>query len=103
MRTVTVRLPDELADAIEEESRATRRSKSDVIRERLQSAGTSAPQAVDPGLHPRPHRVGGWVAAGPREPYKYYLRARVMAANVIADSSFLVTLLGQRERQLAVG
>jgi Arc/MetJ-type ribon-helix-helix transcriptional regulator len=48
MKTVTVRLPDELVDDIEEESRATQRSKSDVIRERLQSPGKSAKQAVDP-------------------------------------------------------
>jgi Arc/MetJ-type ribon-helix-helix transcriptional regulator len=47
MRTVTVRLPDELADAIEEESRATQRSKSDVIRDRLQSA-TARNQDADP-------------------------------------------------------
>jgi Arc/MetJ-type ribon-helix-helix transcriptional regulator len=48
MRTVTVRLPDALADAIEEESRATHRSKSDVIRERLQSAGETGKETVDP-------------------------------------------------------
>ena len=48
MRTVTVRLPDELADAIEKESRATQRSKSDVIRERLQSAGDAPSQTADP-------------------------------------------------------
>ena len=35
MKTLTVRLPDELAARIEAESRARKVSKSDVIRERL--------------------------------------------------------------------
>jgi Arc/MetJ-type ribon-helix-helix transcriptional regulator len=75
MRTVTVRLPDELADAIEEESRATRRSKSDVIRERLQSAGTSAPQAADPLASIR-DLIGSVDGLPPDlgSRYKYYLR-----------------------------
>jgi Arc/MetJ-type ribon-helix-helix transcriptional regulator len=37
MRTLTVRLPDALAAEIEDESNARNLSKSDVIRERLQS------------------------------------------------------------------
>ena len=37
MKTLTVRLPDELAAEIEEESRGRRISKSDVIRDRLTS------------------------------------------------------------------
>lgn len=37
MKTLTVRLPDALAAEIEAESRARKMSKSDVIRERLNS------------------------------------------------------------------
>lgn len=36
MKTVTVRLPEQLVASIESESRAREMSKSDVIRERLQ-------------------------------------------------------------------
>jgi hypothetical protein len=42
MKTLTVRLPEALVAEIEAESRERRRTKSDVIRERL-SAGTKAP------------------------------------------------------------
>jgi predicted DNA-binding protein len=37
MKTLTVRLPDELAKAIEAESRAAGVSKSDVVRRRLEA------------------------------------------------------------------
>jgi Arc/MetJ-type ribon-helix-helix transcriptional regulator len=41
MKTLTVRLPDALVAAIEGESRARRRSKSDIVRECLtRGAGT---------------------------------------------------------------
>ena len=40
MKTLTVRLPESLAAAIEAESQARRISKSDIIRERLQRAAT---------------------------------------------------------------
>ncbi|HEV8240527.1 MAG TPA: ribbon-helix-helix protein, CopG family [Thermoanaerobaculia bacterium] len=39
MKTLTVRLPDELVAQIEAASRAQGRSKSDVVRERLRIAG----------------------------------------------------------------
>lgn len=39
MKTLTVRLPENLVAEIESESRSRRVSKSDVVRERLQSAG----------------------------------------------------------------
>ena len=39
MKTLTVRLPENLVAEIESESRLRRVSKSDVVRERLQSAG----------------------------------------------------------------
>lgn len=38
MKTLTVRLPDELAAQIEAESRARKISKSDIVRDRLASA-----------------------------------------------------------------
>lgn len=38
MKTITVRLPEELAADIESESRATGISKSDVVRRRLEGA-----------------------------------------------------------------
>jgi Arc/MetJ-type ribon-helix-helix transcriptional regulator len=41
MKTLTVRLPEPLVADIEAESRQRRISKSDVIRERLQSAAKS--------------------------------------------------------------
>jgi Arc/MetJ-type ribon-helix-helix transcriptional regulator len=39
MKTLTVRLPENLVAEIESESRSRNVSKSDVVRERLQSAG----------------------------------------------------------------
>ena len=43
MRTLTVRLPDELAAQIEAESRRRKLSKSDVVRERLSRARSRNP------------------------------------------------------------
>lgn len=42
MRSLTVRLPDELVAQIEAESKARGRSKSDVVRERLNVGGERA-------------------------------------------------------------
>jgi len=42
MKTLTVRLPEPLAAAIEAESQARKISKSDVVRERLRPARSSA-------------------------------------------------------------
>ena len=42
MKTLTVRLPDALANAIEAESRTRGISKSDVVRERLERAPAAA-------------------------------------------------------------
>jgi hypothetical protein len=41
MKTLTVRLPEALVAEIEAESRQRRRSKSDVVRERLATASSS--------------------------------------------------------------
>ena len=47
MKTLTVRLPDELAAQIDSESRARRVSKSDIVRERLsQREPTADPLAA---------------------------------------------------------
>jgi len=48
MKTLTVRLPDALAAAIEEEARRRRLSKSDVVRERLERT----PVAKEPNAPP---------------------------------------------------
>ena len=42
METLTVRLPEALAQDIEAESKARKISKSDVVRERLQRAAVAA-------------------------------------------------------------
>ncbi len=44
MKTLTVRLPDALISQIEVESRRRRRSKSDIVRERLANAAASPRQ-----------------------------------------------------------
>jgi Arc/MetJ-type ribon-helix-helix transcriptional regulator len=44
MKTITVRLPEALVAEIEAESRLRKLSKSDVVRERLQMAGSPAGQ-----------------------------------------------------------
>ena len=48
MKTLTVRLPESLAAAIEAESRRRRISKSDVVRERLERAAPAAREASSP-------------------------------------------------------
>ena len=42
MKTLTVRLPESLAAAIEAEARQRRLSKSDIVRERLERAAAAA-------------------------------------------------------------
>lgn len=46
MKTLTVRLPEPLVADIEAESRGRKISKSDVVRERLQHAGSSRRQSA---------------------------------------------------------
>lgn len=48
MKTLTVRLPEPLAEDIEAESRDRKISKSDVVRERLQVAAGSARRHAAP-------------------------------------------------------
>ena len=47
MKTLTVRLPDDLAAQIEAESRARKVSKSDIVRDRLASATPQRTASVD--------------------------------------------------------
>ena len=44
MKTLTIRLPDLLAERIEQESQARRVSKSDVVRERLAALPPARPE-----------------------------------------------------------
>lgn len=48
MKTLTVRLPESLAAAIEAESRLRKLSKSDVVRERLQRTSSAAREPSSP-------------------------------------------------------
>jgi hypothetical protein len=48
MKTLTVRLPDSLAAAIEAESRLRKLSKSDIVRERLERPGSAAREPGSP-------------------------------------------------------
>jgi len=47
MKTLTVRLPDELASQIEAESRARKLSKSDIVRDRLIAARPAQSVSID--------------------------------------------------------
>lgn len=47
MKTLTVRLPEELAAQIEAESRVRKVSKSDVVRDRLASVAPQRPSSLD--------------------------------------------------------
>ena len=76
MKTLTVRLPEPLAAAIEAEARARRISKSDVVRERLERAVTAAREPGAP-----PYDIADLVGSVDRLPAdlgrnkKRYLRA----------------------------
>ena len=76
MKTLTVRLPDELAAQIEAESRARGRSKSDVVRERLSMAGeqTRGSHAMLDSIRDLIGSVDGLPSDLGRN-YKKYLRA----------------------------
>lgn len=50
MKTLTVRLPEALIAEIEAESRERRRSKSDVVRERLSMGKRSASKSALPAI-----------------------------------------------------
>jgi len=76
MKTITVRLPEGLAAEIETESRNRRRSKSDIIRERLQHAPAGRPRP-DAGLQAIADLIGSvdGLPADLSARKKHYLRA----------------------------
>jgi hypothetical protein len=66
MKTLTIRLPDILAERLEQESKARRLSKSDIVRERL--AALPAKPAEDP-LTDILKKV--WAAKVPSQPPRF--------------------------------
>jgi hypothetical protein len=76
MKTLTVRLPDAIAAAIEAESRLRGVSKSDIVRERLQPAAPGAKERGSPA-----YAIANLIGAAEGLPAdlsaraKYYLRA----------------------------
>lgn len=94
MRTITVRLPKMLAAAIEAESRGRKISKSDAIRECL-SRGPEFPQKTALPLPAIADLIGSLDGLPPdlSAHKKRYLQTIVIAASVIVDASFIVTLL----------
>jgi predicted nucleic acid-binding protein len=100
MKTLTVRLPNNLASQIENESRARGLSKSDVVRERLTGAGPA-----DNKLPASYLAIADLIGSidDPRLPRDLSARKNttsrrpVMAATVVVDASFLVALLLVRD------
>ncbi|HET9768236.1 MAG TPA: ribbon-helix-helix protein, CopG family [Thermoanaerobaculia bacterium] len=76
MKTLTVRLPEELVAQIEAESRALGRSKSEVVRERLSLAGkqTRGSHAMLDSIRDLIGSVDGLPSDLGRR-HKHYLRA----------------------------
>ena len=77
MKTLTVRLPEGLVAEIEAECRERRRSKFDVVRERLTLAGRRRPRRVPPAVIAD---LIGWVDGLPADlgrRKKAYLRKRI--------------------------
>jgi Arc/MetJ-type ribon-helix-helix transcriptional regulator len=73
MKTLTVRLPETLVAEIEAESRQRRRTKSDVVRERLRRAGGPHSQRSSPAIADLVGSVDG-LPADLSERLKVYLR-----------------------------
>ena len=98
MKTLTVRLPEQLVAEINAESRERKMSKSDVIRERLQARSKSGKHLSTPV-----ELIGdliGSVDGLPRDlsaRKKHYLKAAAMAAKVLVDAGFVVALLSRRD------
>jgi Arc/MetJ-type ribon-helix-helix transcriptional regulator len=100
MKTLTVRLPNAVAAAIERESRRRRISKSDVVRERLQEITRSSDRP--PTLEAIAHLIGSvdGLPADLSSRTKHIICAsQAMAVTVLADTVFFVALLNHRRRQ----
>ena len=106
MKTLTVRLPEALAAQIEAESRERRLSKSDIVRERLTRTEPSD-QKRPAGYELIADLIGS--IDDPRLPTdlsarkKHYLKAAIMAANVVVDAGFLAALFIVRDFQSSLG
>jgi hypothetical protein len=92
-RTVTVPLPDALADEIEAESRKRGVSKSDVVRERLERA------RAETGLPPQLHDIAeliGWIED--HLPADLVARGRMaFAETVLVDTGAFAALFRRRD------
>jgi hypothetical protein len=74
VKTLTVRLPEALVAEIEAESRARRRSKSDVVRERLAAGARPRSRPIPPAIADLVGSVDGLPADLSRRK-KWYLKA----------------------------
>jgi hypothetical protein len=74
VKTLTVRLPEALVAEIEAESRQRRRSKSDVVRERLSLAGRPRSRRTSPAIDDLVGSVAG-LPADLSQRKKSYLRS----------------------------
>jgi Arc/MetJ-type ribon-helix-helix transcriptional regulator len=82
VKTLTIRLPDSLAAQIEQESRARRVSKSDVVRERLRQpqpvpAGSSMKDLIGDILEQ------SWTAKVPAAPRRFNSAKKQKLAEII--------------------
>ena len=76
MKTLTVRLPETLVAEIEAESRERRRSKSDIVRERLSVSTKKAPQGALPDIIADVVGVVDDLPPDMSERVKHYLKIR---------------------------
>ncbi len=79
MKTLTIRLPDALAERIERESCARRVSKSDIVRERLDQP--ALPSLPDDGL--RHILEEAWAAPFPAPPRQFQSARKQKLAKII--------------------
>ena len=79
MKTLTIRLPDDLAKRIERESAARGVSKSDIVRERLHEPAVSAIQEANL----RDILETGWAARVPSISPRFRSRKKQKLAEII--------------------
>lgn len=79
MKTLTIRLPDLLAQQLEAESLARRITKSDIVRERLARPG--APPLKGSGLEAI--LKAAWSAKVPADPRRFRSPKKTMLARMI--------------------
>jgi Ribbon-helix-helix protein, copG family len=76
MKTLTVRLPETLVAEIETESRERRRSKSDIVRERLSASSKKPPQGALPDIIADVVGIVDDLPPDMSERVKYYLKIK---------------------------